>query len=62
MTWAAVTVGLGAALLSWRTRRRRGGGDDAGQATAGGWQTPTPISGVATTRRPMPPRPGAEHE
>jgi hypothetical protein len=62
MTWAAVTVGLGAALLSWRTRRRRGGGDDAGQAAAGGWQTPTPISGVATTRRPMPPRPGAEPE
>lgn len=61
LTWAAATVGLGAALLSWRTRRRRGGDDSTG-TTAGGWQTPTPISGVATTRRPMPPRPGASPE
>ena len=60
-TWAALTVGLGAALLSWRRGRRR---DDGATPAAGGggWQTPTPISGVATTRRPMPPRPGAEPE
>lgn len=51
-TWVAVTVGLGATLLSRAgTQRRRvqtrGGADDLS------WQTPTPVAGVAAARRPI---------
>lgn len=52
VTWAAATVGLGAAVIT------RGGGRPApSPATAHngapelGWQTPTPISGIAAARR-----------
>ncbi|HEY7877555.1 MAG TPA: polymer-forming cytoskeletal protein [Gemmatimonadaceae bacterium] len=57
VTWVAVTVGMGATLLS------RGG--TRATATAPpviprpsadyDWQTPTPVSGVAAARRPTPP-------
>jgi hypothetical protein len=58
IAWVALSAGLGAALLS------RGG---AGRRVAAerplppmqGWQTPTPVSGVAAARRPIPARPGA---
>jgi hypothetical protein len=52
VTWAAATVGLGAAVIT------RGGGRPTTApvvaAPAGselGWQTPTPISGIAAARR-----------
>ena len=59
VTWVAVTVGLGATLLS------RGGTrapTDTTLAEIAGedysWQTPTPVTGVAAARRPTPaPRP-----
>jgi hypothetical protein len=53
VTWAAATVGLGAAILS-----RGGSTTRAPEALAPsavpdiGWQTPTPISGIAAARRP----------
>ncbi|HEX8849849.1 MAG TPA: polymer-forming cytoskeletal protein [Gemmatimonadaceae bacterium] len=53
VTWAAATVGLGAAIVS------RGGAGAREVAVAApsatpdiGWQTPTPISGIAAARRP----------
>ncbi|MGH7647408.1 MAG: hypothetical protein ACREND_04785 [Gemmatimonadaceae bacterium] len=59
VTWVAVTVGFGATLAS------RGGTRAPGRAPAprvppppapdSGWQTPTPVSGVAAARRPTPP-------
>lgn len=58
VTWVAATAGLGAALLS-----RAGAGTrrdaDRPSPPLQGWQTPTPISGVAAARRPIPARPGA---
>jgi len=52
VTWAAATVGLGAAVIT------RGGGRpttaplvDAPEGSELGWQTPTPISGIAAARR-----------
>jgi hypothetical protein len=58
VTWVAATAGLGATLLSRggteRTRR-----ETPAAAPLLGWQTPTPIGGVAAARRPIPARPGA---
>ncbi|HWE42505.1 MAG TPA: hypothetical protein VG432_08365 [Gemmatimonadaceae bacterium] len=52
VTWAAATVGLGAAVIT------RGGGRPATvpvvaapEGSELGWQTPTPISGIAAARR-----------
>ncbi len=52
VTWAAATVGLGAAVIT------RGGGRPTAAPAAPptgsgeiGWQTPTPISGIAAARR-----------
>ena len=58
IAWVAVSAGLGAALLS------RAGGDrrasaERPQPPMQGWQTPTPVAGVAAARRPIPARPGA---
>jgi hypothetical protein len=59
ITWVAATAGFGGALLS------RAGTAGSRRATApiapssAGWQTPTPVAGVATARRPVPARPGA---
>ena len=62
VTWVAITVGLGATLLSR-------GGTRAHQAPAPlptrtqdfEWQTPTPVTGVAAARRPTPvSRPGGD--
>lgn len=51
-TWAAVTVGLGAAILSRAgTHRRIAAG--ARPVELASWQTPTPLTGVAAARRPM---------
>lgn len=58
VTWVAASAGLGAALLS-----RAGAGErrpaERPQAPLQGWQTPTPVAGVAAARRPIPARPGA---
>jgi hypothetical protein len=52
-TWAAMTLGLGAALLSRAgTHRRVASGARPVEMAA--WQTPTPISGVIAARRPVP--------
>jgi hypothetical protein len=51
-TWAAVTLGLGAAILSRAgTHRRIASGGRAVELAA--WQTPTPITGVVAARRPV---------
>lgn len=58
ITWVAATAGLGAAMLS-----RAGAGSrrssDRPATPLQGWQTPTPVAGVAAARRPIPARPGA---
>ncbi len=57
ITWVAATAGLGGAILS------RAGTGSARRATkpivpsGAGWQTPTPVAGIATARRPVPARP-----
>ena len=52
VTWVAATAGLGATLLSRAGTQRPGRG---GKARPAGddlsWQTPTPVSGVAATRK-----------
>ena len=50
VTWAAVTLGLGAAILSRAgTHRRVAAGTRPVELAA--WQTPTPVSGVVAARR-----------
>jgi hypothetical protein len=50
-TWAALTLGLGAAILSRAgTHRRIASGGRPVELAA--WQTPTPITGVVAARRP----------
>jgi hypothetical protein len=50
-TWAAMTLGLGAAVLSRAgTHRRLASGSRPVELAA--WQTPTPITGVVAARRP----------
>lgn len=58
VTWVAATVGLGAAILS-RAGTAAAGRRQAPPVAAAGWQTPTPVAGVATARRPVPARPEA---
>ncbi len=49
-SWAAITLGLGATILSRAgTHRRLAGGVRPVELAA--WQTPTPVSGVAAARR-----------
>jgi hypothetical protein len=51
MTWAAVTLGFGAALLSRAgTHRRVAAGVRPVELAS--WQTPTPLTGVVAARRP----------
>lgn len=52
VTWVGATAGLGAALLS-RAGTQRPGRDTAAVKTADeyAWQTPTPVTGVASARR-----------
>lgn len=58
VTWAAGTAGLGATIIS-RAGSRQDRPQLSPQAPIQGWATPTPISGVAAARRPIPARPGA---
>ena len=52
VTWAAATVGLGAAVISRGGSRRRVSDTlDVPALPEAGWQTPTPISGIAAARR-----------
>jgi hypothetical protein len=51
-TWAAMTLGLGAAILSRAgTHRRLASGSRPVELAA--WQTPTPVTGVVAARRPV---------
>ena len=51
-SWAAVTLGLGAAILSRAgTHRRLASGSRPVELAA--WQTPTPVTGVVAARRPV---------
>lgn len=51
MTWAAMTLGLGAAILSRAgTHRRVAAGTRPVELAS--WQTPTPLTGVVAARRP----------
>lgn len=54
ITWAAATVGLGAAIIS-RAGTQRAGATGARSSTDElAWQTPTPVTGVAaSSRRPV---------
>ena len=58
VSWVAVTVGLGAALLSRAGTRRLGARPRGAAATRRpapddlAWQTPTPVTGVTAARRP----------
>ena len=58
IAWVALSAGLGASLLS-RAGAGRTKSADRPQPPMQGWQTPTPIAGVAAARRPIPARPGA---
>lgn len=49
-TWVAATAGLGATLLS-RAGTRRPGGKSRVPVDDLSWQTPTPVSGIAASRR-----------
>ena len=50
-SWAALTLGLGAAILSRAgTHRRVASGSRPVELAA--WQTPTPVTGVVAARRP----------
>lgn len=57
ITWVAATLGLGAAVLSRAGTASARPTRSAPPAAATGWQTPTPIGGVAAARRPVPARP-----
>lgn len=56
ITWVAATVGLGAAILS-RAGTASVQRKQVATAPVGGWQTPTPVAGIAAARRPVPARP-----
>lgn len=58
IAWVAVSAGLGAAMLSRAGSGRRAAAERP-QPPMQGWQTPTPVAGVAAARRPIPARPGA---
>lgn len=51
MTWVAVTLGFGAALLS-RAGSHRRVATGAPPVELASWQTPTPLTGVVAARRP----------
>jgi len=56
VSWVAVTVGLGAALLSRAGTRHLAGRAGVGTTRPApddlAWQTPTPVTGVTAARRP----------
>jgi hypothetical protein len=54
VTWVSATVGLGATIVSRAGTQRPGTGALlASPADDLAWQTPTPVSGVAASRRPV---------
>jgi hypothetical protein len=53
VTWVSATVGLGATIVSRAGTQRPGAGSlVASPADDLAWQTPTPVAGVAASRRP----------
>ncbi|MEX2179908.1 MAG: hypothetical protein WD801_14435 [Gemmatimonadaceae bacterium] len=59
-SWVAVTLGLGATIIS-RAGTRRASAPSARAAPVSdmAWQTPTPVTGVVAARRPVPAKEGA---
>jgi len=54
LTWVSATVGLGATITSRAGTQRLGAGAVvASPADDLAWQTPTPVTGVAASRRPV---------
>jgi hypothetical protein len=51
-TWVAVTLGLGATILS-RAGTHRKIPEGARPIELASWQTPTPLTGVVAARRPI---------
>lgn len=52
-SWVALTLGLGATLISRAGTRRDGQRRAAASGSDLSWQTPTPVTGVAAARRPV---------
>lgn len=59
VTWVSATLGLGAAVLSRAGTASNRAAKPTTPAATTGWQTPTPIGGVAAARRPVAARPDA---
>lgn len=58
-TWAAMTLGLGAAIISRAgTHKRIAGSGSAKPVELAAWQTPTPVAGVLAARRTVGAREG----
>jgi hypothetical protein len=53
VTWVAATAGFGAAILSRGGTHRDAAAKKAVVDESAGWQTPTPITGVAAARKPV---------
>jgi hypothetical protein len=51
--WVALTIGLGATILTRAGTRREGEKPRPQQASDLAWQTPTPVTGVVAARRPV---------
>jgi hypothetical protein len=51
LTWVAATLGLGAAMISRAGTQRAGKASQKTSTDEFAWQTPTPVSGVAASRR-----------
>ena len=55
VSWVALTLGLGATILSRAgTRRESGRMRETAAVSDMSWQTPTPVTGVVAARRPAP--------
>ena len=59
VTWVSATVGLGATITSRAGTQLGAGALLASPADDLAWQTPTPVTGVAASRRPVAKVPGA---
>lgn len=57
VTWVAATAGLGGAILSRAGTAKPKRDAEPPRSGSTSWQTPTPVAGVATARRPIPARP-----
>ena len=58
VTWVALTLGLGATLLSRAGTHKRAPSGNKRTVELAAWQTPTPVAGVAAARRTVTPSGG----